>query len=163
MAFETEIYNSFHLAEMEKRVEDLKDVIYIALEISKAISIIISLVPKTVCNKLECIMRCMKKSLEEIYIILIDISDNLEDMSLTQQIKIATKFSSDMRITESIQIDITDTMDIIVIEINKVKNAMSSIPNFDVLERALIVMNDKILAMKYSIIAMRSNLRLTSM
>lgn len=148
---------------MEKRVDDLKDVIYIASKISKAMTIIISLVPKTVCNKLECIMRCMEKSLEEIYIILIDISDNLEDMSLTQLIKIATKFSSDMRITESIQIDITDTMDIIVIEINKVKKSMNSMPKFDVLERALIVMNDKILAMKYSIIAMKSNLRLTSM
>jgi hypothetical protein len=93
---------------------------------------------------------------------LIDISDNLEDMSLTDQIKTAIKFSSDISIVNSIQTRISDVINIISTEIIIINNTTES-PNLNVLQRAFITINDKINAMKYAIIATKSDLALTSL
>jgi hypothetical protein len=113
-------------------------------------------------NELEFSIDYVIKSFEEISIILIDISDNLEDMSLTDQIKTAIKFSSDISIVNSIQTRISDVINIISTEIIIINNTTES-PNLNVLQRAFITINDKINAMKYAIIATKSDLALTSL
>jgi tRNA/tmRNA/rRNA uracil-C5-methylase (TrmA/RlmC/RlmD family) len=165
MALKTELYESLYLIEMNKATLEFKDVIYITTNLSKIMSILKSLVQNSKYNKvneLEFSIDYVIKSFEEISIILIDISDNLEDMSLTDQIKTAIKFSSDISIVNSIQTRISDVINIISTEIIIINNTTES-PNLNVLQRAFITINDKINAMKYAIIATKSDLALSSL
>jgi len=157
MALETEIINeTLFLTKMGQGINNLKDVIYITSEISKLVNIMMDETPITVCEKLKLLMIFFLEALRDINDRLFDINDNLEDMSLEQQIKSAVSFWTDINIVSSIQTRITEIMITVSSEITKIKD--TQVPKTDVLESALATMNDKILAMKYTIIAMKSDL-----
>ncbi len=142
---------------VKKLHSEMDDLLFVMSEIVKVVNIFMEKIPDQVSIDLDAIKNelvSMIQSLMTIMDDLVAIKDNIAAMS--EKVETAKNFSSDLNIVRIIQKRITDAMRLVASGLGKVSNDADA-NVFDILKVNLGVMNDKIIAMKYATIAMKSD------